>query len=142
MTTPKSECERLMSTLMPFAEKMLNEHRAFHPYGGVIGKTGDISVVGLSEEKQLPDSQALLEAYRRSFVDSAGRGEIRAAAVVYDAKVNHPGRHAKVDAIVIELDHKKDYSAVVAFPYAFNQSGDLVLGNPFASKGEGAIFNP
>lgn len=130
-----------MSTLMPFAEKMLKEHGAFHPYGGVINKAGDISVVGLSEERELPGSQELLDSYRENFVDSASRGEILAAAVVYDAKVNHPGRHAIVDAIVIELDHHKNYSAVVAFPYAYNQSRNLVLGNPFASRGENRIFN-
>jgi hypothetical protein len=31
--TPKEECEELLSSAMPFAERMLSRHREFYPYG-------------------------------------------------------------------------------------------------------------
>jgi len=135
----REEANQLYAEAMPFAEKMLNEHGEFHPYGGVINKEGKIEFVGIYEGNEHPDPQNLVETYKNNFRDKAKAGEIRVAVIIYDAKVTKPGTQEKVDAIVAELDHRDGYSVAVATPYTIEKNEPLI-GASFASKGENKIF--
>lgn len=42
MQEGKEESQRLMDSVLPFAEEMLTKHDEFFPYGGAITKNGDI----------------------------------------------------------------------------------------------------
>ncbi len=37
MTTPKDDCEALLNAVLPLAEKFLNEHGEFYPFGATLG---------------------------------------------------------------------------------------------------------
>jgi len=45
MTDPKSECEKVMNAVLPFAEEMLTKHREFLPFGG--SQTGALKATAL-----------------------------------------------------------------------------------------------
>ncbi|MEZ5966936.1 MAG: hypothetical protein R3F56_24055 [Planctomycetota bacterium] len=136
----KSDCESLLSALMPFAKQMLSKHGEFFPFGGTMSTSGEItqSAAGTGEER--PPSQALMNMLRAGFRAAAERGEIRAAAIVYDTLVVPPGKTSKQDAVTVALDHRDDYSVVVVFPYSRLADGTVHLDSPFASQGSGEVF--
>jgi hypothetical protein len=140
MATPKEECEKLMDSLLPFAEKMLREHGEFHPFGGAMKPDGEIIHHGAYTGTELPKGQELVDLLTEAFHQSAAKGEYIATAVVYDIRTIPPGETEKTDAICVSLDHRNDYSVNVAFPYTIKH-GEVSLKPPFATKGDGKIFS-
>ena len=139
MATPKEDCEKIMNSLLPFAEKMLREHGEFHPFGGAMKPDGEIVHHGAYTGSELPKGQELVDLLTEAFRQSAAKGECIATAIVYDIRTIPPGATQKRDAICVSLDHKDDYSVNVAFPYTLNH-GELSLDTAFATKGDGKIF--
>ncbi len=135
--TPKEEAELLTRELLPLAERMLREHGAFWPFGGVLGRDGSITHVGgqteLMEDASPGEIAELLEGAFRS---DAGQGRIRAAAIVLDVTVRSRGN---ADAILVRIDHEEGYAVSVYFPYAL-ADGVVTRSEPFATEGERFAF--
>jgi hypothetical protein len=136
----KSDCERLLSALMPFAEQMLSRHGEFFPFGGTMSTTGKIAQSAAWTGEERPPSQALIDQLRDGFRAAAKRGEIRATAILYDTLVMPPGKTTKQDAVTVALDHRDDYSVVIVFPYSRTADGTVQLDPPFASQGSDDVF--
>lgn len=129
-----------MNSLLTFAQKMLREHREFYPFGGYMDRDGGIRWVGVNDpETEHPKSQDMIDALESTFREMAQEKTCRAVAIVVDVRVKPPNRDAKSDAIQVSLDHIDDYSVRVFFPYSF-VNDELVLGETFASPGDGLIF--
>jgi len=141
MTDPKSECEDLMNSVLPFAEEMLTKHREFFPFGGTMSADGEISHTGGWTGDEHPASTEVIELLEKGFRAGAGRGEYKATTLVYDIRTIPPGKQDKQDAIAVALDHRENYSVVVVFPYSFTPDGQLDIETPFAIKGENKIFS-
>src|ERR1051326_7260436 len=99
MATPKEDCEKLMNSLLPFAEKMLREHGEFHPFGGAMKPDGEIVHHGAYTGSELPKGQELVDLLAEAFRQSAAKGEYIATAIVYDIRTISPGETEKTDAI-------------------------------------------
>ena len=134
----KVDCEALMNELLPFAHRMLRDHRAFHPFGATMARSGDITHVGASTGEEYPAGRELREMMQRSF--RAGADALKAAAIVCDVRITPPGEDTPRDAIQVELEHRDGYGAVVFFPYTISPSGDLQIEAPFASARNSGIF--
>jgi hypothetical protein len=139
MNQPKTDCENLMNSVLPFAERMLKQHGEFFPFGGAMRPNGEIVSVGGKSDQERPPSAEVIKLLRDSFASSARKGEFKATAIVYDVRVILPDTGAKSDAIAVALDHRDNYSVVVMFPYTI-QSGDVHFGNTFAQKGDDKVF--
>lgn len=127
---------------MLFAEEMLTKHQEFYPFGAIMDRSGQMGHVGGWTGDEHPPSSDIIDLLRRSFRREAQQEECVATALVYDILTIPPGKDIKQDAIAVELDHHDDHSVIVAFPYSFDQEGELVLEEPFATKGEGRVFSP
>jgi len=139
--TPKEECEELMRSLLPFARRMLAEYQEFLPYGGTMSPSGEIVHVGASTGEEHPKSATLVEIMENTFRDGAANGKFKVTAIVVDVLIEPPGKTAKQDAVEVRLDHRDGYSVRVVFPYAFSDSGELLVEAPFASRGQNSIFS-
>jgi hypothetical protein len=140
MLSCKDECEALMSSVLPVAERMLIEHRVLQPFGGTLSADGQIRQVGgWAADREAVGPEVIAE-FERSFRDGAARGELTATALVQSVAVVPPDEPGPHDAVSIRLDHRDDYSVVVSFPYRFSASGELVIEEPFATAGEHGIF--
>jgi hypothetical protein len=51
MNAGKKQVEYLMNELLGFAERMLDEHGAFHPFGGYLKPSGAIIHVGVQSSR-------------------------------------------------------------------------------------------
>ena len=139
VNTPKSQCEELLDTVLPFAEKMLSTHGEFFPFGASMKSDGTIALAAAYEGNERPPSQPLIDMLHKAFHADAMKGAIRASALVYDVLVIPPGTNTKTDAIAVELDHRDKYSTVVYFPYSIDE-GKVTLQAPFANQGTFGIF--
>lgn len=50
--TPKNDCEKLMTSMLPFAQKMLRQHGEFFPYGGALDEHGAVVAVGATDGRE------------------------------------------------------------------------------------------
>jgi hypothetical protein len=138
--TPKEDCEELMNLVVPFAQKMLQERRAFAPFGAAMAPSGQIAgaMGGAGDEK--PDVNQLISLLELGFHQGASEGKYKATAIVVDMVVIPPGKSAKQDGVAVRLDHREGYSVIVGFPYSFSDKGELVMEPPFATEGAHQIF--
>ena len=139
MTSCKQDCELLMSSVLPVAERVLAERRTLHPFGCTLSDDDRIADVGNGALDAEFDRAALLAEFRASFRDGAQRGELKGSALVYLAEAK--GAVEGPSALVcVELDHNQNYSIVVSFPYRFTSAGELYIDEPFAVEGKHEIF--
>ncbi|WP_457095885.1 hypothetical protein [Lysobacter sp. P5_B9] len=136
------DIETLLNDLVPFAEKMLREHREFLPFGGHIKPSGEMVLDGAYNGDGLPLSQDLIDILHGSFKEKAEKHELRACAVVYDIRTIPPGRSKKQDAICVAVDHLSGYSAHIIYPYKFTLLGKLSVEEGYAVHGDAAVFSP
>jgi hypothetical protein len=136
----KDECEALMSAVLPAAERMLLEQRAFRPFGSTLSADGEIRQVGGWVDAAEPVSAVLVSEFEASFRDGAARGELKATALLESVALVSPGESEPGAAIAIRLDHRDGYSIVVTFPYRFSAAWELVIDEPFAAEGTHGIF--
>lgn len=127
-----------MNTALPLAKQMLQEHGEFFPFALALNAKGQVVAVAAHDESY-STSEDLIRQLKRTFVAQAMAGEYRATALTYDARVQTPTKGAKSDAIAVALDHRDNYSVVVFLPYRL-EGGKLTLGEMFAQRGSGEIF--
>src|SRR5438105_14493523 len=100
------DLDELLSAVIPFAQEMLAKHGEFFPFGASIGARGEVACVAGETGDEQPDSQELIALLTKGFRDEAKRGEIRAAALCYGARIVPPGQTEKLDAIAIRSEHQ------------------------------------
>ena len=135
----KADAEALLNVVMPFAEKMLAKHGEFYPYGAAMKPDGDIVSVAAYDGREQPPSADLIDLLRTELRRDAEKLLCKATAIVYDVRAVPPGGDSAGDAIAVALDHRDNYSVVVLFPYTI-ANNSVQIGEPFAERGEDAIF--
>ena len=136
---PKTDCETLMNSVLPFAEQMLRSHGEFLPFGGAMRPDGELVSVAGYDGDEHPRSSDVIRLIKDGFVEAARQGQFKATALVYDLRIKLPSTDHKSDAIAVSLNHRDDYSIVVIFPYKID-NGKLVVEAALAQKGEADIF--
>jgi hypothetical protein len=141
MKQAKADCEALLSSVFPLAEKMLTEHREFYPYGATMGRDGQINYAGADNGTVRPKSADLIELLKTGYIAGARSGQYEATALVMDTLFTADATTGKTDAIAVALDHRDGYSVMVIYPYRF-EAGRLVIEAPIAQQGAAEIFPP
>jgi hypothetical protein len=136
----KADAEQLLGSVLPFAEKMLQQHHEFFPFGGHMTPDGKIGLDGTHDGAEHPPSQTLIDQLQQSFQQSARTQNLRSCAIVYDIRTVPPCRTEKQDAIAALVDHVSGYSVVVVYPYKFDGQKKLQVEAPFATEGSYKVF--
>ncbi|MFT3885600.1 MAG: hypothetical protein QM724_09265 [Flavobacteriales bacterium] len=135
----KEECEALLNYVLPFAEKFLQEQGEFFPFGAVMKTNREMVSVAGHDGREQPPSDDVIRILKEGFIEGAKNGSYRATALAYDVRITAPAGE-KQDAIAIALDHPREYSVIVYFPYRM-VDGILSIGEPMANNGTGGIFH-
>jgi hypothetical protein len=136
----KKDCENLMNSLLPLAERMLRDYGELYPYGGYMKPDGEIVHVGAEDEDtDRPNSKDLFYVLRDSFTEVARAGQCKATAIVFEVRIDLPETTTKSDAIQVCAEHADGYSVEVFFPYKI-EGIHLNYGTTFAQKGKHDIF--
>lgn len=139
MAQAKDDCEELMQSLLPVAEKLLREFGEFYPFGGGMRPSGEIVQVSTYDGNEHPASVDKISDLKKVFVDAARNAEYKATGIVYDVRVFDPSTGEKSDAVACAVDHRDQYSVVVYLPYRID-AGELHFGTTFAQAGKADIF--
>jgi hypothetical protein len=131
----------LFDAVLSFAKLMLNEHGEFYPFGATMSPSGEITNVGAKVKgDHHPRSQTLIDLLTEAFQQKAASGQIRAAAICYDARTIPPGETNKTDAICCGLEHRSGESVDVFIPYKKTSDNDFQYGEIFATKRTAIFF--
>jgi len=138
--SPIEEADRLLSAVMPFAEKMLSKHEEFFPFGGAIRSDGSIVSFGIYDRRGSPPAASVMKDLLTSLRNDARHGLIDASALVHHTSLTDPQIKPK-DAVVVSLDHRGGFSANLVFPYVV-QSGVVRFGDSIRQVNEDIVFFP
>ena len=136
------DLHRLVDDLLPFAEKMLREHKEFLPFGGHMKPDGEIVWEGAYNGDDLPLSQDLIDILHDSHRVMAEQHLIKACAVLYDIRTIPPGKSKKQDAICAAADSRDGISVHFVFPYRFSLLGKLIVEDGYTVQDGVGIFSP
>ena len=81
----------------------------------------------------------MLEAYRIAMQAVAGRGEVVASAIAWDAVAEPKGGGTPIDVLVVSLDHRDSASTTAYVPYDL-EGGQMKPDGAFREKGHGGVF--
>jgi hypothetical protein len=126
----RAEAEALARAALPAAQEMLLAHGEFAPFG--MGMAAGDEVVDIKNSAPGADRAEPADpvsALRRSLAEALRQGNVRATALVYEARLEVKGPHAGADAIAIALAHRDGYAAIVVYPYEF-RDGRIAIGEP------------
>ena len=137
--TPKEQCEVLLGKLLPFAESQLKKHGEFYPFAAVLLMDDSVQLTASYDGNEHPESKAVLEDLIQIHKKKASESKIKASGIVWNAGVTSPDGKP-LDAIIVSLEHKDDYSVVVGEPYKIGLFKKITFGSIFAMEGKHDIF--
>jgi hypothetical protein len=134
------DLDRLLNSLLPFAQQMLARHGEFYPLGSVMTTTGELVASAVYESAENPPSQQIIDALTHAFRAQAAAGEIRAAGICCDMRITLPGQASKSDAIVVSLEHQSGEAIDCGLPYKKGWFGRVQYGALFATPRTASFF--
>lgn len=115
----QSDLDRLLNTVLPFADEMLRRHGEFYPYGAAITCEGEEQVFAADPgEVEDPNPSEVLTSLVQGM--SAERNDLRAAALVSDVT------SGRTDAVMVHLEHADSMAITVVLPYRLAGQDDEV----------------
>ena len=136
---PKEECEELLNALLPFAVNQLKKYSEFYPFGAVMQNNNEIILTAFDADDSLPDLKEAINRLTKIHNDQAGKGEIKASGICWNATVSLENGK-QTNAIIISLEHRENYSVLVGQPYRIGLFRKLNLNAIFAQDGKHDIF--
>jgi hypothetical protein len=137
---PNPDFDKLLSTVIPLAQQMLKELRAFTPFGAFITKDGEVQLAGGEGDPSHLETQEILDMYLDAYRDAAARGDFIATALCVDVRVHIPGKLEKTDAVQIMLEHSGGEALSAFMPYHRQANLDLTYDPLFATLAEPQVF--
>jgi len=138
--TAKQELDALLSSMMPFAQMMLDKAGTFYPYGGIINTSGKPEAHGAYNGEEHPKPQELIDILMAGFRQGTKEKKFRAVGMCVDVRTIPPNSTEKTDAIAAMMEHESGIAVTVFLPYKREASGKYVYGQMFARNNEPKIF--
>jgi hypothetical protein len=115
----QSDLDRLLNTVLPFADEMLRRHGEFYPYGAAITREGEEQVFAADPgEAEHPNPSEVLTSLVQGMSEEIN--DLRAAALVSDVT------SGKTDAIMVHLEHADSMAITVVLPYRQAEQADEI----------------
>jgi len=137
---PKATIEKLMTRIVPIAERLLEQHGSFAPYGGALSRGDEVILAGGKSEEDYDCSGDVIESVVDQLQQYAGDGSHHALAMVLDVKMTPPGKSEETDAIRIVLEHETGESLEAFIPYSRSPDGKIEYDEMFAFPGKPRFF--
>lgn len=138
--TPKEDCEILLNSILPIAEKLLEKNGEFYPVGAVLKSDDTTAMTSVFDGAEFPDSNAVIDGLIEAHRKSALNGEIKVSGIAWNGSVSTEGKAR--DAIIVSLEHKSGYSVIVGRTYKIGMFKKIRFGEIFAQSGRHDVFNP
>jgi hypothetical protein len=132
--------EDLMKRIVPIAERLLEQHGTFVPFGGALDREDKVDLAGGKSEDSYGSSREILETVIGQLKTYADDGSHTAVAMVLDVRVTPPGKKEETDAIRAVLEHETGLNMEAFIPYAKNPEGEIEYDEMFVFPGKAKFF--
>jgi hypothetical protein len=140
MAEPTEEIQEILSFLLPYAERMLNEHGEFYPYAAALDSGGELNAVATDvDDDDTTDVSEVLLALHQGLRERAAEGAIRASGIAADVTLTDPDSGETTDAVQVELDHAEADAVDIFVPYETEAEG-IKFGELVAAEGREPVF--
>jgi hypothetical protein len=129
-----------MKRVVPIAERLLEQHGSFVPYGGALSREDEVILAGGKSEEDYSSSSEVIETVIEQLQQYAGDGDHKALAMVLDVRMTPPGKTEESDAIRVVLEHESGESLEAFIPYSTSDEGKIEYGELFAFPGKPRFF--
>ena len=138
---PRDGMDAVLDGLLGFAQQMLDKHGEFYPYAAALDSSGDLQMVAADAGEEHPDPSELIELLYEGLTRQASAGQIRAAGVCADARVNPPDSADMTDAIKVAIEHASSDPVEVFLPYVKRRFRGAEYGELFAQASTARVFS-
>src|SRR5438105_1487069 len=97
--------ERLLSAVIPIAQRMLKDLGAFVPFGAFITRDGEVQLAGGQGDPSGLQLEDIVHLYLDAYREAASRGDFTATALCVDVRIHLEGKPEKSEAIEIMLEN-------------------------------------
>jgi hypothetical protein len=134
--------DSLLTACIELAQRLLEEHGEFYPFGHAIQADGRLELVSsfVEADDDRPDSAELLDLLCDGLAEMAKDGRIRASAVCADVRVRRSGESEARDAIQVAVEHRDADPVAVLMPYVKKRLGGFEFDELTASAAERRVF--
>jgi hypothetical protein len=132
--------EKLLSAVIPIAQRMLKDLGAFIPFGAFITRDGEVQLAGGEGNPSHLETQEIVEMYLEAFREAAADGTFTSTALCVDVRVHIPGKLEKTDAIQIMLEHSGGEALNAFMPYEKHAQSDITYAPLFATPADPRVF--
>ncbi len=133
------DLDQLLSAMLEFAEELLRDEGAFHPFGGWMFASGEIALLGAQMDEEYPLASDTIEVLVQGLRAEARAGTVIATALCYDVTAETEDGQT-TDAIAVALEHRLGDAVTVLRPYAPAQDEAFRYGELIATTGERRVF--
>jgi hypothetical protein len=107
--------DRLIDSILPFVESLLEKYGEFFPVAAAVLKDGNIATVATYDGNEQPLSNDVIESLKNALRAGAADREYLAGVIFYDVRVINPFSGEKTDAIVAHFEGIDDPVAIKYF---------------------------
>jgi hypothetical protein len=104
MATSPEKLTELFDYCLDFASQMLRAAGEFYPFGGTLGKDGEVAAVGGSDGNDYPAPRDIYRILSEAFANSAATGEALAVALAANVDVPEDYDSPYQDAIRVHIE--------------------------------------
>lgn len=132
--------EKLLSAVIPIAQRMLKDLGAFIPFGAFITRDGEVQLAGGEGDPSHLETQEIVEMYLEAYREAAANGDFNSTALCVDVRIHVPGKMEKTDAIQIMLEHSGGEALNAFMPYEKHAQADITYAPLFATPSDSRVF--
>ena len=132
--------DKLLSAVIPIAQRMLKDLGAFIPFGAFITKDGELQLAGGEGNPSHLETEEIVEMYLDAYRQAAGDGNFTATVLCVDVRVQVPGKLEKTDAIQIMLEHSGGEALDAFMPYEKQAPPEITYAPIFATPADPRVF--
>lgn len=134
------DLDKVLNTLLSFAQQMINKYGCFHPFGASMNTNGEVACVSGYTGDEKPDPEELMQLLIDGFRQEAKNEKIMATGICHDARIIPQGKTQKMDAICARLEHNSGEAVEVYLPYRKGFLGRIKYGEILATSGQRNVF--
>lgn len=134
-----TDIDRLFDFLIGFAERILQEHKEFLPFGAFLLEDGSVDgiMVDIGESGGARD---IIAAIQDQLIEKARNDEVIATGICTDVKLSSPKGREITEAVHIVLEDDTGRAMYVDIPYRFELSGKIHFGEHIFEPANSVIF--
>ncbi|MCU0660173.1 MAG: hypothetical protein MUD00_00970 [Candidatus Pacebacteria bacterium] len=133
----RTQLDKLLNALVPFAQKMLIQHGEFYPFGMYLNSKDEIVAVENDFLEKHPTPKEVIDSLMQSFQVKKQEHDLHAFGIAFNANLYAGNTDG---AISIHLEDAENKVISATLPYKKNESGEIMYKEMEFGNGENIVI--